>query len=156
MSRRDHDEHAPVSIAPTDDFEAVRALGIANGLEESDRDTSGFVAAWAARDDDTGAMVGAIAFETAANLDVVAVMAVNESHRGLGIASRLLAELEREARARGVRRLYTTARAPGFFVANGFVPLGEGPEQEYLLGECPSCPQYGRECTPRAMSKDLV
>jgi N-acetylglutamate synthase-like GNAT family acetyltransferase len=156
MSRRDRDEHAPVTIAPTDDFEAVRALGVANGLEESDRDTSGFVAAWAARDDDTGAMVGAIAFETAASLDVVAVMAVNESHRGRGLGTLLLGELEAEARRRGVRRLYATARAPGFFLTNGFDLLGEGPEADYLLGECPACPQYGTECTPRAMTKDLT
>jgi amino-acid N-acetyltransferase len=144
-----------VTIEPTDDPEAVRALGIANGLEESDHDVSGFVAAWAARDD-VGEMVGAIALETAAGLDVVSVMAVNESHRGRGVGSQLLRELEAEACRRGVRRLWVTARAPGFFAASGFVPADDGREARYLLGDCSTCPQFGRGCEPRAMTKDLA
>jgi GNAT superfamily N-acetyltransferase len=144
-----------VTIAPTDDLDAIRDLGIASGLDESEREEKGVVRAWAARTAD-GRLVGGIVLERSGGLDVVNWMSVDAAFRGRGIASRLLAELEREARARGVRRLHATARAPGFFVANGFVPLGEGPEREYLLGECPACPQYGRECTPRAMSKDLA
>jgi N-acetylglutamate synthase-like GNAT family acetyltransferase len=144
-----------VTVAPTDDLDAVRALGIASGLDESERDEKGFVGAWAARAAD-GRLVGGIVLERSGGLDVVNWMSVDAAFRGLGIASRLLAELEREARARGVRRLHATARAPRFFVANGFVPLEEGPEREYLLGDCPACPQFGRECTPWAMMKDLV
>lgn len=149
------DGAASVTIAPTDDLDAVRDLGVASGLDESEREEKGIVRAWAARTSG-GALVGAIVLERSGGLDVVNWMSVDAASRGLGIASRLLAELEREARARGVRRLYATARAPGFFVANGFVPLPEGPESDYLLGDCPDCPQYGRECTPQAMCKDLV
>lgn len=43
-----------MDVAPTDDLNAVRALGVANGIEESD--TGGVIAAWAARTGD-GAMV---------------------------------------------------------------------------------------------------
>lgn len=149
------DGAATVTIAPTDDLDAVRALGIASGLDESEREEKGIIRAWAARTSG-GALVGAIVLERSGGLDVVNWMSVDAAHRGLGIASRLLAELEREARARGVRRLHATARASGFFTANGFAPLDEGPERDYLLGDCPDCPQYGRECTPQAMSKDLV
>ena len=144
-----------VTIAPTDDLEAVRALGVANGLDDSERDERGLVAAWAARTA-ADAMVGAIALERSGDLDVVNWMTVDAAFRGHGVATQLLQALEREARRRGVRHLWATARAPGFFVANGFRLAGDGPEADHLLGDCPSCPQYGRECTPQAMVKDLT
>lgn len=143
-----------VRVAPTTDLEAVRALGVANGLDEGGRDDRSLVAAWAARTAD-GAMVGAVALEEAPGLAVVNWLSVEAAFRGRGLATRLLAALEDEARRRGVQLLWATARAPGFFLANGFVPVDEGPEVAYLLGECPDCPQYGRECRPRAVVKDL-
>jgi N-acetylglutamate synthase-like GNAT family acetyltransferase len=143
-----------VTIAPTDDVDAVHALGVANGLDASEREDGRLVAAWAARTAD-GRAIGAITLEQARGLDVVNWMAVEAAFRGRGLATRLLGELEREARARGVRRLWVTARAPRFFLANGFRPVEKGPEAAYLIGDCPSCPQYGRECTPEAMVKDL-
>jgi N-acetylglutamate synthase-like GNAT family acetyltransferase len=100
-------------------------------------------------------MVGAIALERYGDLDTVNWMAVDAAFRGRGLATQLLQALEREARARGMRRLWATARAPGFFVANGFGPVGHGPEADLLLGDCPSCSQYGRECTPQPMVKDV-
>jgi len=146
--------HPDVVIAPSTDMEAIRKLGIANGLDESVRDETGLAGAWEARTVD-GRLVGGIALERSGGLDVVNWMSVDAEYRGRGIASRLLAALEREARARGVRRLWATARAPGFFLANGFRVVTEGLEAEYLLGDCPSCPQYLSECTPRPMVKDL-
>ncbi len=142
------------AIVPTDDLHAVRALGVANGLDESERDESGLVVAWAAQTP-VGTMVGAVALERSGGLDVVNWLSVDAAFRGHGVATRLLEALEREARGRGVRRLWATARVPGFFLANGFRRAQEGPEAAYLVGECPSCPQYGRECTPQAMVKDL-
>ena len=143
-----------VVISPSTDMEAIRKLGIANGLDESVRDETGLAGAWDARTVD-GRLVGGIALERSGGLDVVNWMSVEAEYRGRGIASRLLAALEREARARGVRRLWATARTPGFFLANGFHVVTEGPEAEYLLGDCPSCPQYLSECTPRPMVKEL-
>lgn len=144
----------PLEIVPTDDLDAVRALGVANGLDESERDDRGLVRAWEVRAED-GTVVGAIALEHADDYDLVNWMSVDAAFRGRGLATRLLQTLEDEARRRGVRRLWATARAPGFFLANGFRPVDAGPEADYLLGECPSCAQYGRECTPEPVVKDL-
>lgn len=144
----------PIHIGPTDDVDAVRALGIANGLDESERDEKGLVGAWDARTAD-GTLVGGIALERSGGLDVVNWMSVDAAFRGHGIASRLLVALEREARARGVRRLWATARAPGFFAAHAFRLADPGPEADHLIGDCPSCPQYGRGCSPQPMLKDL-
>ena len=143
-----------VTVAPTDDLDAVRALGVAAGLDESEREDGEVVLAWAARAAD-GAMIGAIVLERYDRLDVVNWMSVDAAYRGRGIATRLLATLEREASARGVRRLWATARTPGFFLANGFGTADEGPEAAYLVGDCRSCPQYHRDCWPQPVMKDL-
>ncbi len=153
------DEFAPsraleVEIVRTDDVGAVRALGIANGLDEGEREGKDRIGAWEARTAG-GALVGGITLERSGGLDSLDWMSVDVAYRGRGIASRLLAAAEREARSRGVRRLWVTARASGFFAANGYRRADRGPEADYLLGECPSCPQYGHGCTPEPMMKDL-
>lgn len=145
---------ARVDIVRTDDVAAVRALGVANGLDEGEREGKVRMGVWEARDA-RGTLVGGICLERSGDLDALDWMSVNAEYRGRGIASRLLAEAEREARARGIRRLWVTARAAGFFAANGYRPIDSGPEADYLLGECPSCEQYGHGCTPSPMMKDL-
>ena len=57
--------------------------------------------------------------------------------------------------ARGMRRLWVTARAPAFFLAQGFEPVSGGPERDALLGGCLDCAQFGRECQPEALTKTL-
>ena len=143
-----------ITIAPTDELQAVRVLGVANGLDDSELPPGCDVSVWAARDA-AGELVGGVALEYGAALDVVHWLVVVERHRGRGVATRLLRVLEDEARRRGVRRLWTTARAPGVFFANGYHPVEEGAEHEMLFRDCISCPQYGHGCTPRVMVKEL-
>jgi GNAT superfamily N-acetyltransferase len=142
-----------VDIRRLADLAAMRRLGVACGLEDEGRDDDGIVAAWGACDGER--LVGAICLERQHGLDTPNWMAVDEAYRGRGIASALYAELESEARRRGIRRLWVTARAPGFFLAQGFRLVPGGGERDALLGECPRCPQYGRECTPEALCKPL-
>ncbi len=143
-----------IEIVRTDDVATVRAFGVANGLDEGEREGKERLGAWEARTA-TGTLVGGITLERSGGLDIADWMAVDPAYRGRGIASRLLAALEQEARLRGVRRLWITARAPGFFAANGYRAVDSGPEADWLLGECPSCPQYGHGCSPQPMVKDL-
>ena len=143
-----------VVIRPLADLAAMRRLGVACGIEDEGRDDEDVLAAWGAFDGDR--LVGAICLEHRHGLDTPNWMAVDEAYRGRGIASALYAELELEARRRGVRRLWVTARAPGFFLAQDFRLVPGGAERDVLLGECPECPQYGRECTPEALCKPLV
>lgn len=140
-------------IERTGDMDAIRRLGVACGLEDSDRGDEDVYAAWGAFAGDV--LAGSIVLERLQDLDTVNWMAVDEAHRGRGLASRLYAALEREARSRGMARLWVTARAPGFFVAQGYGPVEPGAEWETLLGECPQCEQYGRGCSPQALVKDL-
>ena len=142
-----------VVIEPLDDFAAMRRLGVACGLEDSGRDDEDILAAWGAREGDQ--LVGCLALERYAGMDTPNWLAVDERHRRRGIAAALYAALEREARARGMRRLWVTARAPAFFLAQGFEPAPPGEESDALLGGCLECDQFGRECEPVALTKRL-
>lgn len=142
-----------VTIRPLDDLTAMRRLGVASGLEDEGRDDEGILAAWGAFAGDR--LVGALCLERQGDLDTVNWMSVEEDYRHRGIASELYAELERDAAARGIPRLWVTARAPGFFLAQGFEIVSAGRERDALLGDCLECKQYGRECTPQALTKRL-
>lgn len=142
-----------VRIAPLDDLVAMRRLGMACGLEDEGRGDEGILAAWGAFAGDR--LVGALCLERQSGLDTVNWMAVDESFRRRGIAAALYAELEGAAGRLGMRRLWVTARAPGFFLAQGFEPVPPSAERGLLLGGCLECGQYGRECDPQALTKGL-
>jgi N-acetylglutamate synthase-like GNAT family acetyltransferase len=144
---------ALIRIARSADLTAVRRLGVACGLEDSGRGDEQIEAAWGAFDGER--LVGAIVLERDKGLDAVNWMAVDDPYRRRGIASRLYAALEREALARGIARLWVTARSPGFFLSQGYEIVAEGVERGILMGECPDCAQFGHGCEPQAMTKRI-
>lgn len=135
------------------ELDALRQLGIAAGLEPGDDHTDDIVAAWGAFDD--GDLVGGIALETHHGLDLVGWLAVGDDVRGRGIGRRLLTTLEDEARRRRIAELWATARAPGFFIRNGYAVAGGGAERELLLPGCFDCDQYQKTCHPKIVRKGL-
>jgi len=141
-----------VVVRPLADLEAMRRLGVACGLEDSGRDDE-IVAAWGAYDGER--LVGALSLEKHGGLDTPNWLAVDPAHRRRGVAAALYAALEREARARGVRRLWVTARAPAFFFAQGYERVPAGGESDALLGGCLECDQYRHGCEPMALTKRL-
>jgi N-acetylglutamate synthase-like GNAT family acetyltransferase len=144
-----------IRIEPTDDLATVKRLGLDAGLDDSEREGEAVLAAWLAVDDESGAAAGAIALEWSRDMDTINWLSVTEPWRGRGVAARLLAELESEARRRGMARLFLTARAPGFFATQGYREVTDVARAALLLGDCPQCAQYGHGCTPRPMVKEL-
>jgi N-acetylglutamate synthase-like GNAT family acetyltransferase len=140
------------SIRRSDDLEAALALAREAHLEVSATPESP-LAMWGAFNGDQ--MVGTISLEDYRGLTVVGRIAVAQDDRGSGLGRRLLATLEDEARRRGLRELWATARAPGFFVSMGFSVIADGPERDLLLSECGDCPQYQSDCNPQAVRKTL-
>ncbi len=140
-----------VESRETHDVHAVRELGVRSGLDDSEREGEDILVAWGAYAGDV--LVGAIVLERRAGLDTVNWMAVDEAWRRRGIASRLYAVLETDARRRCMQRLWVTARNPAFFMAQGYTAVPPGREADSLLGECPLCAQFGRTCTPQALTK---
>lgn len=80
-------------------------------------------------------------------------IAVSEELRGSGAGSALLHEAEKEAAARGGKRIYLVARAPGFFRENGYETVERKNAPEFF--ECFGCDQYRRSCFPEVMRHDL-
>jgi GNAT superfamily N-acetyltransferase len=144
---------AQIEIRRTDDIEAALALGARAGLVEMENDVGGLAALWGAYEGQT--LMGIVALCRRDGLDIVGWLAAGESHRGCGVGTRLLSELEAEAGRRTVTCLWATARAPGFFLANGYGVKDDGAESRALLATCPGCSQYGTTCTPRAVRKSL-
>jgi N-acetylglutamate synthase-like GNAT family acetyltransferase len=142
-----------VRVTRSEDLAAIRRLGVACGLEDSGRGDEPVEAAWGAFAGER--LVGAIALERLQCLDTANWMAVDDAYRRRGIASRLYAALEREALARGIDRLWVTARTPAFFLAHGFVAVASWQERAILMGECPRCEQFGRGCEPQALMKRI-
>ncbi len=144
-----------IVIRPTDDLATVRRLGLEAGLDETEREGERILAAWLAVDDESGAPVGAIALEWSRDMDTINWMSVSESRRRQGIATQLLEALEAEARRRGLRRLFLTARTPEFFLSRGYAEVEDAARAALLLGDCPQCEQYMRGCTPRPLVKEF-
>jgi GNAT superfamily N-acetyltransferase len=142
-----------VDIRPMDDLGTMLELAARCGLEVGGRGGEGVVAAWGAFAGDR--LVGSLCLERHGDLDTPEWLAVDEAYRRRGIAAALYAELEREARRRGIARLWVTARAPRFFLAHGFEPVTAGPERDALLGGCLDCEQFAYGCDPRALTKSL-
>lgn len=147
------DESADVvTILRSNDLEAALALAVEAHLEVS-ATTEPPLAMWGAFDGNR--MVGTVSLDDYRGLPVVGRIAIAEEHRGLGLGRRLLTTLEDEARRRGLRELWATARAPGFFISMGFSLVDDGSERDLLLSECGDCPQYGSDCHPQAVRKTL-
>ncbi len=144
-----------IDIRQTDDLATVKRLGLDAGLDDSEREGEAVLAAWLAVDDETDEPVGAITLEWSRDMDTINWLSVTEAWRGRGVATRLLEALEREACRRDLRRLFLTARAPGFFRAQGYGEVTDAARAALLLGDCPQCAQYGHGCTPRPMVKEF-
>jgi GNAT superfamily N-acetyltransferase len=135
------------------EVDALRRLGVEAGLDAGDDCDADVVAAWGAFEGSD--LVGGIALEAHRGLDVVGWLAVGEPLRGRGVGSRLLGTLEDEARRRNVHELWATARAPGFFIRNGYAVAGGGGERELLLPGCFACDHYLEDCHPKIVRKVL-
>ncbi len=140
------------SIRRSDDLGAALALAREAQLEVS-ASAEPPLAMWGVFDGDR--MVGTVSLEDYRGLTVVGRVAVAQDDRGSGLGRRLLTTLEDEARRRGLRKLWATARAPGFFVSMGFSVIADGSERDLLLSECGDCPQYRTDCNPQAVRKTL-
>ena len=70
-----------------------------------------------------------------------------------GYGEELLRRGLEEVKSLGGSRMFLVARAPGFFAKSGFVPVPREEAPEFF--ECLTCPQYGVDCHPEVMIKDL-
>ncbi len=138
-------------LRETNDFSAMLKLARESGLE-SDHLTS-IASAYGLFLD--GDMVGCAALKKGEDLFMVECLAVVESMRGRGLGRVLVARIEKDAGAKGAKKLWAIARQPRFFERIGYriVPPNEpgAPKND----DCMTCPQFGKSCCPAIVVKDL-
>lgn len=140
-----------LELRRTRDYEAVRHLALGSGLE--DGPFTGIVAAFGFYSGDV--LVGCAALKHTDSTFCVEWLAVSEELRGRGCGTRLVAEVEREARARGADKLWALARAPEFFRKIGFRMAEANEKGGPTLSNCIRCPQYLKTCKPAIVVKSL-
>jgi len=138
-------------LRKTTDYEAMRSLALKAGLE--DGSFEGYEAAFGYFVDDD--IVGCAALKVKDGLFTVECLAVAEEFRGKGMGRSLIAMIEAEAAARGAIRLWALARAPGFFMKNGYGFAGPDSSGGPSMKGCEACPQYKRNCSPAIVNKTL-
>jgi N-acetylglutamate synthase-like GNAT family acetyltransferase len=140
-----------LEIRPTKDYEAIRRLALASGLEDGTFQRTVAAFGYYLFDD----LVGCASLNRDGERYIVDWLAVAERMRGKGLGDGLVGMIAKEAKRRGANRLWALARAPEFFEKIGFrrsvVDDGIGP----VLDNCLVCRQYQKSCFPAVMIRDL-
>lgn len=140
-----------IDLRSTDDFEGIRKLALASGLEDGAFD--GIIAAFGLYSGEE--LVGCAALKQVSERYSIEWLAVAERMRNHGLGSRLIRQIEEEARSRGARTLWALARAPGFFQAIGFRLAGPDETGGPTLVNCVKCAQFGISCNPAIVVRSL-
>lgn len=138
-------------LRKTSDYGAMRSLALRAGLEDGNFD--GYDASFGYFVDDT--LVGCAALKVKEGLYTVECLAVSEEYRGRGLGRSLIGMIEAEAIAKSANQIWALARAPGFFIRNGYRQMDpESPGGPSMKG-CATCPQFNNTCKPAIVRKML-
>jgi N-acetylglutamate synthase-like GNAT family acetyltransferase len=138
-------------LRETNDFSAMLSLAKESGLD-SDHLT-GIANAYGFYLD--GKLVGCAALKKGDDLFMVECLAVAESMRGRGLGRALVARIEKEARAKGAKKVWAIARQPRFFERIGYRVSSASDPGAPSHDDCRTCPQFGNSCHPAIVVKDL-
>ena len=86
-------------------------------------------------------------------------MAVAEDARGRGLGTRIVEEVERLARKRGIDELFALTLSPKFFESAGYAVTDRARYPEKIRRDCLRCPRRIRcneYCVARMISEELA
>lgn len=110
--------------------------------------------------DHTGTVVACGALkEYSPSLAEVASVAVAEDAHGRGLGTRIVEEVERLARKRGVDELFALTLSPKFFESAGYAVTDRARYPEKIRRDCLRCPRRIRcneYCVARLISEELA
>lgn len=144
-----------LSIAGDEEYQKLMVFFAANHLEVDAEEAvpTNVIRTWKITPQDSDRLVGAVALGYRQGEYIIDGIAVDEKYRKTNIGKTLLDEAISVVKARGGKRIYLVARAPGFFRKSGFntIPRDEAP----MFFECLTCPQYGVDCHPEVMLMEV-
>ena len=110
--------------------------------------------------DHTGGVVACGALkEYSPSLAEVASVAVAEDAHGRGLGTRIVEEVERLARKRGIDELFALTLSPKFFESAGYAVTDRARYPEKIRRDCLRCPRRIRcyeYCVARMISEELA
>jgi GNAT superfamily N-acetyltransferase len=137
----------------THDLVAMKALGERSGWEPESGPLKGVVLAYGCYVGER--LAGCAALQVLDGYYFLEYVAVDSSVRNRGLGASLVAKIEEEARARGLKELWAKARLPGFYEKLGYrVQPGDAHGPKSVV-DCRDCPQYHRTCYPAIVMKLL-
>ena len=144
-----------LSVARDDEYGMLTAFFAANHLEVDTEEVvpTDVRRTWKITRKGDDGLVGAIALAMRQGEYIIDGIAVDESYRKTNIGKTLLDEALALVKARGGKRVYLVARAPGFFRKSGFGTIPREAAPNFF--ECLTCPQYGVDCHPEVMLMEV-
>lgn len=140
-------------IRRTRGLKAIRKLCVDAGLDMQDGPLEGVVVAYGAYIGNR--LVGCAALQSDDGSRFLEYVAVDAKMRKRGIGAMLVAKIEEEARARGMKELWAKARAPEFYRRIGFRVLRDDERGPKSLESCQDCSQFRKICFPAIIVKKL-
>jgi amino-acid N-acetyltransferase len=144
-----------LSVAGEEEYQNLMVFFEANHLEVDAEEAvpTDVIRTWKITPAGSNTLVGAIALARRQGEYIIDGIAVDETYRKTNIGKTLLDEAISVVKARGGKRIYLVARAPGFFRKSGFetIPRDAAP----MFFECLTCPQYGVDCHPEVMLMEV-
>ena len=84
------------------------------------------------------------------NLAEVRSLAVKESAQGKGVGRQLVESCIQEAKALGIKQVFTLTYQPGFFRLRGFEPIDKKELPHKVWSDCINCPKFP-DCNEEAL-----
>lgn len=143
-----------IKIELTEDMDRLNAFFEENDLEVTDEEPveTSVIKAWKAEYGD-GRLAGGICLAFREGEYIIDGIAVDSKCRGQRLGEKLLSLAVNEVRKRGGKKIFLVARAPGFFMTQGFKIISG--DNAPLFFECATCPQYKVDCFPEIMSLEV-
>lgn len=136
----------------TRDYEAIRKLALASGLEDGTFENIVSAFGYYLGDE----LAGCVALKRDGTRFSVEWLAVAEKLRRKGLGSLLVGAVEAEARMMGADRLWALARAPRFFERIGYRTSTMEEAGGPAMSNCLLCQQYQKSCFPAVVVKALA
>jgi N-acetylglutamate synthase-like GNAT family acetyltransferase len=134
-----------MDIVPTTDYDGIRRLALAAGLEDGSFEN--VIRSYGIYEGEE--LRASVALKRVSDVFSVEWLAVCEGMRHRGIGRRLVTRVADDAKSLGARDLWALARAPEFFLRIGFRLCSEEESPGPTYSGCAECPQYRSSCHPR-------
>lgn len=142
-------------IVPTMDYESMVGLFVKSGLEIDPNEPApdGLVTCFEMLEEETGERIGASGLCVENGEYVLRCVAVEEKHRGKCCGKALVTRVLEEAKAHDAKRIYLTAKVPGFYKKMGFHVIDR--EEAPIHSHCITCARFHNGCDSEIMMMEF-